>query len=1595
MASLLADAVALDQAGWRYATERLLPCCQPAAQLGQSAATSLLLALLKAAAKALAAGPPSDGDSDLLGCPIDCAAILPAHKLGQLDLNGCKDSQPAAGTETVAEAGAEHGVRPRRHTPVIFLAAAVRSCLPWALAQLAASGAPASLPQLLNAAAMLGTSPSSLGRRLWEALLSARRRGPSLQPPSELRRVSMSQLALVAPFLVQGQAAGPDGVDNVHSFDVTADATFWESLRAGLAHDDNFERKLARHILKMAVARQSSRAGAGAQSEAQKGTLRRWDAFLFLYDMLDEYGIHLFDSAWESQMNVLQPRQGEDCAGHTEPFSTDSGDGIGVPDLAWALLLWRRGLAHDNPQVRRLVLQSFLSQGWTAGSQAVTDFVLGPLLPSLNDPAHHRDFGLHDGRYSSKMCSASADFFRGYTASMDLRGRAGLAEQLANTMAALGPSRCGLCALAMCLEAAASCPTSSPHLSLVPADAAATSSWASSESSHKEQEEARQQAQALLTALRATLELSQRHYNPHSVLHAAVHLIPAPLTSMDALAHFVATLLNIVIDDARVRVDIIKWVNPDGAGPALVTKLREMLDTYLRTPSAAAVSTAELIEEEQSSLEAEALRWATLAGLLCSSDIEVENMLLKARAIHDVMDRADLLHCRSSVPPAKVLLVLRALADLQTGWASRPSSRLLPFVAPISVGTLAWAADKLSTFHWSTGKADVLRMWEQLPVSHTGRLGGPSQRRLPAPAAAAVSAAVCGTFLLSLSILSFASSGAELALAIEVAATYTMWLFHLVESEQKSVPSVCLSSIGFFYHAAVELTAEHEEGGSLSEMRSELRLAGYEALVAVCKVLAATSTSTIAWPWQCLVPLLTISRGPQQPTSSAMPDTTLSTVLEDAIDSLDVVGEEQQLPLLRCLRQLMHWGIMAMQRLVTAAWSAIADNNKRRVAPSAAFLSATLHPSAFGYPELHAQDSSPLKWLLRRILSLATKSPRFMRLTASHFTSLLSLYPNIAPLYVQELVTLCLYGAEAVDEELDGALSRSSAAAAEYAALCKTGDSELTELFTNSEMYARVCVAVMVYDLPTTSQSFGFELLFTLLHKCISDANLNKELYKPYSAIHRRKVRAWQMLSILSRFLTDSTADQVLPLFDTALERANLPSVRQYMEIFGVQVYLRVPRLVTEHLLGKLREHNMKPQVLASYVMIAAHLLTASPASTRVELVKVVLPEVLPSMTSHHHNLRSFTQLPEVTQQGAKKALDSHILHSLFDYLKNNKDCSRLRVSVNAYLDKFDPIEAATPRGMFTTGSEGEQDPFHPAGNPPFECMPVAMYDRVAHFLKARQTGVKIRDNQIFGWQDARESLRKCMAEDSAQLDLEAVTSSAHQASREASPASDVVDKHHAVAGLLLEEPGLSYTWDFQRKIKNPNVGLVSHGSDGSEGDHKSAAPHDDQTDVSSSSQGRQGVIVVASLIDRVPNLAGLARSCEVFKASCLVVSDLRVVKDRHFQQISVTAEQWVPMAEIPEAALIAYLESKKRAGYSLYGLEQTSNSVPLQRHIFQPKSVIVLGREKEGIPVDVIQALDACLEIPQLGIIRSLNVHVSAAIALWEYTRQHLHAAR
>ncbi|XP_016055329.1 PREDICTED: probable methyltransferase TARBP1 isoform X3 [Miniopterus natalensis] len=150
-------------------------------------------------------------------------------------------------------------------------------------------------------------------------------------------------------------------------------------------------------------------------------------------------------------------------------------------------------------------------------------------------------------------------------------------------------------------------------------------------------------------------------------------------------------------------------------------------------------------------------------------------------------------------------------------------------------------------------------------------------------------------------------------------------------------------------------------------------------------------------------------------------------------------------------------------------------------------------------------------------------------------------------------------------------------------------------------------------------------------------------------------------------------------------------------------------------------------------------------------------------------------------------------------------------------------------------------------------------------------------------------------------------------------------------------------------------------------------------------------LIVVASLIDKPTNLGGLCRTCEVFGAAALVVGNLQCVGDKQFQYLSVSAEQWLPLVEVRPPQLTGYLQQKKAEGYTVIGVEQTARSADLTHYCFPERALLLLGNEREGIPANLIQQLDVCVEIPQQGIIRSLNVHVSGALLIWEYTRQQL----
>ncbi len=81
-------------------------------------------------------------------------------------------------------------------------------------------------------------------------------------------------------------------------------------------------------------------------------------------------------------------------------------------------------------------------------------------------------------------------------------------------------------------------------------------------------------------------------------------------------------------------------------------------------------------------------------------------------------------------------------------------------------------------------------------------------------------------------------------------------------------------------------------------------------------------------------------------------------------------------------------------------------------------------------------------------------------------------------------------------------------------------------------------------------------------------------------------------------------------------------------------------------------------------------------------------------------------------------------------------------------------------------------------------------------------------------------------------------------------------------------------------------------------------------------------------------------------------------------------------------------VEQLRSEGYKIIAIEQAENSLMLDT--FEPqqgeKYALIFGNEVNGVSDEVMQVIDACIEIPQFGTKHSFNIVVSAGIVLWDF---------
>nr|XP_041630487.1 probable methyltransferase TARBP1 [Drosophila kikkawai] len=140
-----------------------------------------------------------------------------------------------------------------------------------------------------------------------------------------------------------------------------------------------------------------------------------------------------------------------------------------------------------------------------------------------------------------------------------------------------------------------------------------------------------------------------------------------------------------------------------------------------------------------------------------------------------------------------------------------------------------------------------------------------------------------------------------------------------------------------------------------------------------------------------------------------------------------------------------------------------------------------------------------------------------------------------------------------------------------------------------------------------------------------------------------------------------------------------------------------------------------------------------------------------------------------------------------------------------------------------------------------------------------------------------------------------------------------------------------------------------------------------------------QKLILVASFHGREIDFPALRSTCEKFGFISLVVAEESHLKETSSGNLSIV--------KVKSENLVEFILAKQAEGYKTVSSKGSAGIPKFDHFEFPKKCILVLGHEKQGIPIKVTAVLDYVVEIPQFV---SLDTNFGASLLIWEFFKQH-----
>lgn len=146
-------------------------------------------------------------------------------------------------------------------------------------------------------------------------------------------------------------------------------------------------------------------------------------------------------------------------------------------------------------------------------------------------------------------------------------------------------------------------------------------------------------------------------------------------------------------------------------------------------------------------------------------------------------------------------------------------------------------------------------------------------------------------------------------------------------------------------------------------------------------------------------------------------------------------------------------------------------------------------------------------------------------------------------------------------------------------------------------------------------------------------------------------------------------------------------------------------------------------------------------------------------------------------------------------------------------------------------------------------------------------------------------------------------------------------------------------------------------------------------------------LVVVLDNIRSLNNVGAIFRTSDAFLVEKLMLCGITATPpSQEIHKTALGAEESVAWEYFDNT--LQAIDNLVDNGYTVCTLEQVEESIMLQDFKVEAdkKYAIVVGNEVKGVDQAVVDKSQYCIEIPQCGTKHSLNVSVSAGLAIWHF---------